>query len=234
MAAAAAVVDVDKECRAPHWSQDGEDLSVYREFFQSRTGPGTVLEMGALDGVGLSNSLFYERCLGWRAILLEGQPENCKKMFVNRPAATAICTAICHTEYGGTVEFTRDPGPIAGAPATMSPSFKKAFHAPRVLADTIRVPCAPMHTHLALHGIQHIDFFSLDVEGAELVVLDTIDWHRLTVDVMMVERDAWNDARNQRVRALLLERADMVLHSSDTLTPRSDLFVRRGFAAKRT
>ena len=50
-------------------------------------------------------------------------------------------------------------------------------------------------------GVKHIYFFSLDVEGAELTVLDTINWSKLTVDVMMIERDALNDDRNVEVVA---------------------------------
>ena len=36
-------------------------------------------------------------------------------------------------------------------------------------------------------GRTHIDFFSLDVEGAELGVLKTIPFHELIIDVLLVE-----------------------------------------------
>ena len=32
--------------------------------------PGSFLEMGALDGVYLSNTLLLERCCGWRGVLI--------------------------------------------------------------------------------------------------------------------------------------------------------------------
>jgi FkbM family methyltransferase len=209
----------------PKWSQDGEDWNVYRAFFKHRREPGTVLEMGALDGVGLSNSLFFERCLGWRAILLEGQPANCLKLFENRPHATSLCMAVCGP-VDSTLQFTSDPGPIAGAVEAMSTEFK-----PGVEKRTVTVPCGPLSKYLAILGVRHIDFFSLDVEGAELVVLDTIDWTALTVDVMIVERDHWHPERDREVQARLEQRAGMQLHPNRDLTPRSDLYVRKGFVA---
>lgn len=207
-----------------------EDRRVFEEFFSTPAVKrfGTVLEMGALDGHGLSNSLFFERCLQWRSILIEGQPLNCEKLFVNRPRANAFCQAICGPE-DSTLEFTRDPGPIAGVVNTMSDQFKHAFHSKEVLKSTVTVPCGPLSKLLTRIGVRHIDFFSLDVEGAELAVLDTIDFTRLTIDVMMVERDAWNEDRNLAVQKILIEKAGMKLHSSDKLTPRSDLFYRPGF-----
>jgi hypothetical protein len=36
-------------------------------------------------------------------------------------------------------------------------------------------------------GRSHIDFFSLDVEGAELHVLQSIDFSRLSFDLVMID-----------------------------------------------
>jgi len=38
------------------------------------------------------------------------------------------------------------------------------------------VACVPLSTVLATAGVTHVDFFVLDVEGAELDVLRTIDF----------------------------------------------------------
>jgi hypothetical protein len=39
------------------------------------------------------------------------------------------------------------------------------------------------------HGATRINFFSLDVEGAELKVLQTFDWSKVKIDVLMVEAE---------------------------------------------
>ena len=43
----------------------GEDLFAYDNFFFKMRG-GVFLEMGALDGFTFSNTLLFERYLGWR------------------------------------------------------------------------------------------------------------------------------------------------------------------------
>ena len=47
----------------------GEDLFAYDNFFFKMRG-GVFLEMGALDGFTFSNTLLFERYLGWRVCLL--------------------------------------------------------------------------------------------------------------------------------------------------------------------
>ena len=38
-------------------------------------------------------------------------------------------------------------------------------------------------------GQTHIDYFSLDVEGAEMIILKSIDWKHLDIDVFTIETD---------------------------------------------
>jgi len=40
---------------------------------------------------------------------------------------------------------------------------------------------------MAALDISHVDYLSLDVEGPEIEILQTIDWTRLHIDVMTVE-----------------------------------------------
>ena len=51
------------------------------------------------------------------------------------------------------------------------------------------MPCVPLTTILQLANITHVNFFMLDVEGAELDVLKSTDWSRVTFDVIAVETE---------------------------------------------
>jgi hypothetical protein len=55
--------------------------------------------------------------------------------------------------------------------------------------ETIAIPCGPLTPVLldifGPHG--KISFFSLDVEGAELLVLETLDFDAIFIEVIMVE-----------------------------------------------
>ena len=45
------------------------------------------MELGAYNGIQESNSRFFDVCLGWEALLIEGMPTTYKKLVGNRPNA---------------------------------------------------------------------------------------------------------------------------------------------------
>merc|ERR1712032_45476 len=53
--------------------------------------------------------------------------------------------------------------------------------------------------------LRHVDLFSLDVEGAELAVLQTMDW-QIPVCIWVVELDGQNQEKDEAVRQLLFEK----------------------------
>ena len=70
------------------------------------------------------------------------------------------------------------------------------------------IPCAPMNALLSKAGLhrRRIDLFSLDVEGAELHVLNTIDWSTFRFGVLILEISCIDDPRGplqNQTRALL-------------------------------
>ena len=77
-------------------------------------------------------------------------------------------------EIGGILEFMTE---------TQKQMLEDAEHFNAVRA----IPCIPMQTIFAQLNIDHINFFSLDVEGAELSVLRTIDFSRVQFDVIVME-----------------------------------------------
>ena len=57
----------------------------------------------------------------------------------------------------------------------------------------------PLTTLLNKLGIFHIDLFSLDVEGAELEVLRTLDLSTLSIKTLVIEMDNSNKLKDARV-----------------------------------
>ena len=49
------------------------------------------------------------------------------------------------------------------------------------------------------------DFLSLDVEGAELQVLESLDFRRSAFGIVLVEADTGNGSKNEGVRRVLVE-----------------------------
>jgi len=71
------------KCRSN--SQSFEDLILFKVCFQNLKQPGVYLEAGALDGVTLSNTYFYEKCLNWTGILIEPSPASYARLEKKRP-----------------------------------------------------------------------------------------------------------------------------------------------------
>ena len=57
----------------------------------------------------------------------------------------------------------------------------------------------PLGDIFDLVGMKHIHFASIDVEGAEVAVLDSVDWNKVQVDVMCIEA---NEPVEKLVKAL--------------------------------
>ena len=81
----------------------------------------------------------------------------------------------------------------------------------------VEVPCRPLSAMLEEYGVTRINFFSLDVEGAELKVLETFNFDKVKIDVLMVEAEFFeaqggvhaNNAKIEAVRTLIETKSNM-------------------------
>jgi len=169
-----------KESR-PKWVERGmsanaEDVTIFDAFFSSdlfRGGNHTYMEIGAHDGVRESNSRFYDICLGWNGLLVEPHPKNYERTVRLRPNAHHLGIApSCMANESGTILF----------PEHMFTSAQVNEE-----GSKIEIHCGPLQYYLDALEIFHIDFWSLDVEGSELKVLETVDFDRTHVDVIIAE-----------------------------------------------
>ncbi|CAM9428420.1 unnamed protein product, partial [Heterosigma akashiwo] len=146
---------------------------------QQETQPGFFVEIGGNDGRHATNTQQFERCHNWKGMMVEGNPENFKKLRKNRPFLITIGKAAC-LEGETEVQFTKDAKAAAGVLDYMNEDFIKNWHSRRrgktKETKTVTVPCSTMQAMLDEHNVTHVDFFSLDVEGAELVVVKTLDF----------------------------------------------------------
>ena len=54
----------------------------------------------------------------------------------------------------------------------------------KILQEVTQVLCLPFEAILVVLETPEIDYFSLDVEGSELNILQTIPWKRLQIKVL--------------------------------------------------
>jgi len=201
LAGLGAMHDIESTLTPAHChSQVKEDIRMWNNYFYKQGG-GSFLEMGALDGTTWSNTLALQKDAGWKGVLIEGEPSSFKRLQASRPDQVLVNAAVCRQR--SIVHYTATGGAgSSGIWEFMSDEFRKKWHpaGKRVLHA---VPCFPLTEILTEVGIKHFNLFSLDVEGAELEILQTLDFHAFTFDLIVVEAGAHSPEKNRKVHALL-------------------------------
>jgi len=198
------------------YSQVDEDVELYSALFCGKVN-GTFVEIGALDGKTVSNTKFFDDHMGWSGLLIEGTPSNNEQIAANRPDPRNLIYkgGVC-PDSQGSMEFGVINTKVGGTNG--DPTFMDAKQQKKM--TKITVECKSLTTlinnFMKKTGEDHIDFFSLDVEGAELLVLNTFDF-KVPVHTWMIEmadvggdpmagHDPVHTAMDVKVRELLLSK----------------------------
>ena len=174
----------------------------------------TVVEMGANDGIHMSNSYFFSKTLGWRALLVEGNPDVYKRIALHRPEAERVNALVGNprhfppdgkapfysfyrpgdTEKANTARDWETGLSGIAAPNSSNEALRSVAHARDYAArygvrfQQHRLDVMRFSFLLDDMAIDRVDVLFLDVEGAELSVLQTLNFHRHPVRVLVVER----------------------------------------------
>lgn len=155
---------------------------------------GFFVEVGGYDGESHSNTLFFERFRQWNGLLIEANPFTFQQM-VDKDRKCYMINA-CVSRDVPSMEFLIAGG-ITSAVDVMSQQHKSRIQSDKArygklkqwqgVGKTVRTQCHTLSEILAKVGTFHVDYFSLDVEGAELFILKSLDWEKLTIDVFTIE-----------------------------------------------
>lgn len=146
------------------------DHFVFENFFRARRN-GVFLDVGAGDGETGSNSLFFERFLGWRGLCTEPSAARFSRLVTQRK---------CHCEQVrivGADAAVRDPANTSAA-----------------------APAADLCSLLQRHSLAKIDYCSIDAGGAEYEIVASLDRARSTIDVVTVHNAAADERVSAAMR----------------------------------
>jgi hypothetical protein len=162
-------------------SQYSQDLFIFFNIFKywpMLNMTGFYVDSGANDAKELSNTYFYDVCLGWQGLCIE--PETRYHAGIREHRSCVLVTE-CISDVEKTVSFSH-----SGVSSSIS-------------GISGNIPCSPLSKILMRHPMSakssQIDFWSLDVEGHELQVLDTVDFKSIHVKVLLIE-DFWLPSRS--------------------------------------
>ncbi|MCB1887699.1 MAG: FkbM family methyltransferase [Rhodocyclaceae bacterium] len=172
-----------------HFSQSGQDHFI-DVVLTDGARDRVFVEVGALDGVTGSNTLFFEMFRGWRGLLVEAVPELAEAARQNRrsPCVSAAVgvpgpARLIQVESG----YTQMSGLVSAYDdVTLAHVRQHPAHRER----TFEVEVRDLADVLDEAGITRVDYLSLDIEGAEVDVLARFPFERIPVAVWSVENPA--------------------------------------------
>ncbi|XP_046415949.1 uncharacterized protein LOC124177538 isoform X1 [Neodiprion fabricii] len=157
------------------------------EVFKNMTN-GFFIECGAYDGQTRSNTLFFERYLNWTGILIEADPINYRKLQQKNRKAYLSNTCLSTKKYPmlGTFLMADNIGRLHKEHGTDEEGLENtpdvAHH-----GEHIKIQCLPLASYVAALDFKRVDYFSLDIEGQELEVLETIPFDKIDIKTLSVE-----------------------------------------------
>lgn len=182
-------------------SQCGQDKYVAETLLPNLNG-GFFVDIGANDGVTFNNSLYFEK-IGWNGLAIEPHPSIYKALSSNRKC---FCINVGVGPRIDSMVFRAIKGPV-----NMLSGFVDLYdtrHIERIdreinlhggKYEDVNIPCKRLTGILQDFNVKDIDFLSIDVEGCELDVLESIDFREINISVISVE----NNYKDYRIPYLL-------------------------------
>lgn len=176
---------LDPDGRLLSFAQQGEDLVLKGVLEQLDLTKPTYLDIGSYHPV-VSNNTYLLYAVGGRGVLVEPNPFLAEMSRRVRPEDTMVEAGVTSGKRGEADYYV-----IQGRPQLNT--FSKA-QADRYLAEggkiekTVKMPMIPIDELLAEHfGESPPDLLSIDVEGLDLSVLQSMDFARWRPPVICVE-----------------------------------------------
>lgn len=139
---------------------------------------GVFVEVGANDPEDGSQSLRLEAA-GWRGLLVEPLSEHAADLRRLRKAHVEEVACGPRDRHDTIMQFK-----VAGVASTLADEF---INHKVVEQETRPVRVVTLDSLLQKHGLDRIDFLSLDVEGYELEVLDGLSLERYRPSFILIE-----------------------------------------------
>jgi len=191
-------------------SQNGEDRWLEAHFGGKRS--GFFVEVGAYDGVNLSNTYHFEQS-GWTGILVEPDPEMAARCRRARPRSRTFECAVGAPESKGEISFFRVAGGEAYSTTSLTAAHRERLDRLGLRWHEVRVAVRTLDSILEEASPSQVDFVSIDVEGGEMAVLGGFDLRRWKPAVVIVETNA--PARDPAVRKYFVANGYAYHHSID-------------------
>jgi FkbM family methyltransferase len=167
---------------ARHYSQEGEDILLARILSPDKE--GFFVDIGAHHPLRFSNTYALYR-KGWRGINVDAAPGSMNAFSRLRPEDINIECAVSSSDNPMTFYIFQE-----GALNTFESSLAQEYVSTgwaleRTVEIMPRTLSSILHEHVPIG--KHIDLLNIDVEGEEIGVLRSNDWHSYRPDLIILE-----------------------------------------------
>jgi len=164
---------------------------------------GYFVEVGAADGIELSNTYLLETKYKWKGICVEPIPEQYKKLLTNRPNSKCSNDAVYY-KSGMTLQFDiANNGNLISGLTEHIDTHKAKVDANKT---TINVKTISLSDLLEQYDAPNfIEYLSLDTEGSEYEILKEFDFDKYNFGLIDVEHN-YKEPRRSQIRELLISK----------------------------
>jgi FkbM family methyltransferase len=178
-------------------SQLLQDVFVLAVLREKRN--GFFVEFGAFDGITFEQHLLLEKKLGWTGILAEPNRTFAPMVLANR-SSCAVDSRCVWSATGESVPFTETTELRELSTVTQ---FAQSDHWDRSRAVEYQVETVSLGDLLVQNNAPaEIDYLCIDTEGSELTILRALDFHRWRFNVITVEHN-WVQSARDGIHSLL-------------------------------
>lgn len=177
-----------------YYGQNNQDKYCYENFLKDKRN-GVFLDIGASDGVRFSNTYFFEKEMGYSGLCIEPRKSDFDKL---RKTRSCFCENVAiDTKEQDDVPFMELSGYGSGLsglvhhydPRHLNKIDYEVKNPLHKGTNIIKVKTRRLETLLDEYNLHEIDLCSLDVEGAELDILKSINWMKTHIKVLIVENN---------------------------------------------
>lgn len=175
------------------YSQYGQDAYVKKKIFKDKKN-GVFIDVGAYDGKIYNNTLYFEENDNWSGINVEPNKHIFELLEKNRPNCININTAVSDKEEElDFISVKGGPEMISGLLENYDPRHEERleFELKRDGGEKniIKIKTKRLESIFDEYNIKKVDYLSIDVEGAEMSVIKSINFDKVFIDLIEFENN---------------------------------------------
>jgi len=178
------------------FSQAGQDKFVNDSYFRSMNN-GFFVEIGAYNGIDGSNCYFFEKFLNWSGIAIEPSPSQFLALQKNRKCKCVNKAVAKKTEKIEFIDVIKGYTQMSGI---NNSSYQKTLEIInkdlRTVLDKKIIEAATFSEIVEYNYL--IDYLSIDVEGGEMDILESIDFDLYKIKVLSIENNYPNEINYEK------------------------------------